>query len=85
MFSKHSPFQTTEFTEPAPGTETEVLVKDSKSKMGAKGKKKGKKDMDDLKRELEMNEHRMPLEELINKYQTDPVKVSINLLRVGHI
>nr|XP_018671061.1 sodium/potassium-transporting ATPase subunit alpha-3 [Ciona intestinalis] len=61
------------FQEPAPG-ETEVLVVDKKKKMGQKKGKKEKKDMDDLKKELEMDEHRVPLEELLARLQTDPQK-----------
>uniref|UniRef100_H2Y1D9 Cation-transporting P-type ATPase N-terminal domain-containing protein n=2 Tax=Ciona intestinalis TaxID=7719 RepID=H2Y1D9_CIOIN len=42
--------------------------------MGQKKGKKEKKDMDDLKKELEMDEHRVPLEELLARLQTDPQK-----------
>ena len=37
--------------------------------------KKGEKDMDDLKQELEMDEHRITFEELYARYKTDPDKV----------
>jgi len=46
--------------------------------MGAKKGKKAKKDMDDLKRELEMDEHRVPIEELYKRLGTDPEKVTVN-------
>ena len=37
--------------------------------------KKGEKDMNDLKQELEMDEHSIPLEELYARHETDPDKV----------
>jgi len=51
-----------------------VLVVDTKKKkMSKKGKEK--KDMDDLKKELEMDEHCIPLEDLLKRLQTDSQKV----------
>ena len=38
-------------------------------------KKGGEKDMDDLKQELEMDEHKITFEELYARYKTDPEKV----------
>jgi sodium/potassium-transporting ATPase subunit alpha len=35
-------------------------------------KKKGKDDMDDLKKELDMDEHKIPIEELYARLGTDP-------------
>nr|KAG5691923.1 hypothetical protein BaRGS_000632 [Batillaria attramentaria] len=37
-----------------------------------KKKKKGKEDLDDLKQELEMDEHKIPIEELYDRLGTDP-------------
>lgn len=37
--------------------------------------KKGKKDLDDLKRELELDEHRVPLDDLFRRLKCDPNKV----------
>ncbi|CAD5115943.1 DgyrCDS4873 [Dimorphilus gyrociliatus] len=37
-----------------------------------KKKKKKKEDLDDLKQELEMDEHQVPIEELFERYQTNP-------------
>ncbi|KAK6168491.1 hypothetical protein SNE40_021012 [Patella caerulea] len=37
-----------------------------------KKKKKGKEDLDDLKQELTMDEHKMPIEELYEKLSSDP-------------
>jgi len=53
----------TAFQEPAPG-ETDVLVEKKEAEAMAKKGKDGKKDMDDLKKELEMTEHKCTLEEL---------------------
>nr|CAB3224447.1 sodium/potassium-transporting ATPase subunit alpha-3-like [Phallusia mammillata] len=62
------------FQEQAPG-ETDVLVVDKNTKkMGGKKGKKEKKDMDDLKQELEMDEHRIPIEELFQRLNSDPDK-----------
>lgn len=38
-------------------------------------KKKKEKDMDELKRELEMDQHRVAIEELYKRYGSDPNKV----------
>ena len=44
---------------------------------GAKGKKKGqKKDMDELKQELTMDEHKIPITELYSRLNSDPTTVS---------
>ncbi len=40
-----------------------------------KKKKKGKKDLSELKRELELDEHRVPIDELYRRYCSDPKKV----------
>ena len=37
--------------------------------------KKGK-DMDDLKRELELTEHKIPIEDLYKRLKSDPTRVS---------
>ena len=38
-----------------------------------KGKgKKGKDNLDDLKQELELDEHKVPIEELFQRLQTNP-------------
>jgi hypothetical protein len=39
-------------------------------------KKKIKGNLDDLKRELELDEHRIPVEDLYRRMKCDPVKVS---------
>ncbi|OQV18895.1 Sodium/potassium-transporting ATPase subunit alpha [Hypsibius exemplaris] len=41
-------------------------------KNGTKAKTKGQKDMEDLKQEVDMDEHVIPLEELYRRLQTDP-------------
>jgi len=51
------------------GAEAETMLPDKKGE-----KKKGEKDMDDLKQELEMDEHTIPFEELYRRHQTDPDK-----------
>uniref|UniRef100_T1IZN5 Cation-transporting P-type ATPase N-terminal domain-containing protein n=1 Tax=Strigamia maritima TaxID=126957 RepID=T1IZN5_STRMM len=43
----------------------------SKNRPGAK-KKKAKDDMDDLKKELDMDEHKVPIDELYTRLGTDP-------------
>lgn len=48
-----------------------MLPKDGAKKKGGKGEK----DMDDLKQELEMDEHKISIEELYARYKTDPDKV----------
>ncbi|XP_039248773.2 sodium/potassium-transporting ATPase subunit alpha-3-like isoform X2 [Styela clava] len=73
--------QKTTFAEQQPAKETDILVdkppqkgkmaNDKKTKKDKKGKKK---DMNELKKELDMVEHSIPLEELISRLQTDPVK-----------
>lgn len=40
------------------------------------GKKKKGKEMDELKRELELDEHKVPIQELYRRYGCDPSKVS---------
>lgn len=45
---------------------------ESKKKGKAKGPKKGEKDLDDLKQELELDEHKVPIEELFQRHQTNP-------------
>lgn len=37
-----------------------------------KKKRKGKEDLDELKQELEMDEHKVPIEELYERFGTDP-------------
>lgn len=58
---------------------------DSNSSMVVKRshkRKKGKGKMDELKQELEMDEHRIPVEELCRRLGTDPDKVcGLTLLR----
>ena len=44
-----------------------------------KGKKGGDKDLDDLKQELEIDVHKVPIEELYQRLQTNPDTVSLNL------
>ena len=39
--------------------------------------KKGKTNMEDLKRELELDEHRIPVEDLYRRMKCDPVKVKL--------
>uniref|UniRef100_A0A646QDL7 Sodium/potassium-transporting ATPase subunit alpha n=1 Tax=Hemiscolopendra marginata TaxID=943146 RepID=A0A646QDL7_9MYRI len=41
-------------------------------KKPGKGKKKGKDDLDDLKQELDMDDHKIPIEELYARLSTDP-------------
>ncbi len=43
----------------------------------SKGKSKG--NLDDLKRELELDEHRIPVEDLYRRLKCDPVKVILYL------
>lgn len=38
--------------------------------------KKGDRDLDDLKQELELDEHKVPIEELYQRLQTNPDTVS---------
>jgi len=53
------------------GGETDTMLpKDGAKKKGGKGEK----DMDDLKQELEMDEHKISIEELYARYKTDPDK-----------
>ncbi|XP_068209769.1 sodium/potassium-transporting ATPase subunit alpha-like isoform X2 [Palaemon carinicauda] len=42
------------------------------SKKVAKKPKKGEKDLDDLKQELELDEHRVPIEELFQRLTVNP-------------
>ncbi|KAB7506692.1 Sodium/potassium-transporting ATPase subunit alpha [Armadillidium nasatum] len=44
----------------------------SKKKGANKKPKKGEKDLDDLKQELELDEHKIPIEELYQRLQTNP-------------
>jgi len=62
----------TAFQEPAPG-ETDVLVEKKEAEAMSK-QKGGKKDMDDLKKELEMTEHKCTLEELAVQLGTNLTK-----------
>jgi len=62
----------TAFQEPAPG-ETDVLVEKKEAEAMSK-QKGGKKDMDDLKKELEMTEHKCTLEELTVQLGTNLTK-----------
>lgn len=62
----------TAFQEPAPG-ETDVLVEKKEAEAMSK-QKGGKKDMDDLKKELEMTEHKCTLEELCVQLGTNLTK-----------
>lgn len=39
--------------------------------------KKGNKDLELLKRELELDEHRIPLEDLYRRMKCDPIKVKL--------
>ena len=52
------------------------MEKKEAEEMTKKGKK-GEKDMDDLKKELEMTEHKITLEELAQKLGTNYTKVGI--------
>ncbi|XP_077985595.1 sodium/potassium-transporting ATPase subunit alpha-3-like isoform X1 [Glandiceps talaboti] len=49
---------------------TPDLPSDGHSK--AKKKKKGKKDLDELKQEIEIDDHKIPIEELYARHQTNP-------------
>lgn len=40
--------------------------------------KKGEKDMDSLKQELELDEHKVPIEELFQRLSVNPDTVSIS-------
>ncbi len=44
--------------------------------MAPKDKKKKGKNLDELKRELEMDQHRVAIEELYKRYNSDPNKVT---------
>ncbi len=50
-----------------------------------KKKAKGEKDMDDLKQELEMDEHSIPIEQLYARYSTDPDKVCHSFLLASEL
>jgi sodium/potassium-transporting ATPase subunit alpha len=51
-----------------------VTPSDDKKK---KKKKKGKEDLDELKQELQMDEHKVPIEELYARLGTDPNRVRL--------
>ena len=56
-----------------------LVVNSKKKKMSKKGKEK--KDMDDLKKELEMDEHSIPLEDLLKRLHTNAQTVSYCYLK----
>lgn len=43
-----------------------------------KGSKKGPRNLDDLKREVELDEHRIPIEDLYRRLKSDPIKVKLS-------
>lgn len=46
--------------------------------MATSDSKKGKRDLNELKRELELDEHRVTIDVLYRRLNCDPVKVLIN-------
>lgn len=44
--------------------------------------KKGQRDLNELKRELELDEHRVPLDDLYRRMKCDPVKVRNELFSI---
>ncbi len=50
-----------------------------------KTKKDKKAEMDELKQELEMDEHRVPIDELYARLGTNPETVSMNVFNRGGI
>ena len=54
-----------------------VVGSKKKKKMAKKGKEK--KDMDDLKKELEMDEHCIPLDDLLKRLHSDAQTVKLRI------
>ena len=52
---------------------------EDKKKKGKKGKKED--ELDDLKQELDMDEHKIPIEELYDRLGTNPTNVSYQSLK----
>ena len=46
-------------------------------------KKKGKKDLGELKKELELDEHKISVDDLYRRYGSDPKKVN-SILRINN-
>jgi hypothetical protein len=65
-----------ENAEDAKGEESKHLVQKLRPVVPRKGKRKGKEELDELKQELEMDEHKVPLGELYERLGTDPNVVS---------
>ena len=60
--------------------------KDMKNKKKKKNKKEKKEEeLTALKQELEMDEHKIPLEQLFSRYETDVDNVSISLLNMCNL
>ena len=57
------------------GAVAHVSFSDSAGKKGKKSKKDKKAEMDELKQELEMDEHRVPIDELYARLGTNPETV----------
>lgn len=51
--------------------------------MAPKYFRKRKRDIDELKREVELDEHRIPIHELYSRMKCDPVKVKPKYLLIG--
>ncbi|XP_025081666.1 sodium/potassium-transporting ATPase subunit alpha-B-like isoform X1 [Pomacea canaliculata] len=52
--------------------ESATLMQKPEASVPVKKKRKGKEDLDELKQELEMDEHKVPIEELYERFGTDP-------------
>lgn len=63
--------ETNNLVKPDQQTETVVIKKK---------KKKGKEDLSELKKEVQMDEHKIPLDELIQRLETDVSKVGKRML-----
>ena len=66
------------------GADKPAGAKAAPAKKKGKKKKKGE-DLDNLKQEMEMDEHKISIEELCARYGTDITKVTHNLLKVWAI
>lgn len=54
----------------------------SQKTMAPKYFRKRKRDIDELKREVELDEHRIPIHELYSRMKCDPVKVKPKYLMI---